>query len=61
PTPPPPLLRLWVRREALFKAGRDDARLTEWTDHRRAAVVALAGARPLSPAPTPAAPPPSGR
>ncbi|MFH9132633.1 4'-phosphopantetheinyl transferase family protein [Streptomyces sp. NPDC017524] len=44
PDPGPALLRLWVRREALFKAGRDDARLTEWTDHRRAAVVALAGA-----------------
>ncbi|MDX3501197.1 4'-phosphopantetheinyl transferase superfamily protein [Streptomyces sp. ID03-2B] len=63
PDPGPALLRLWVRREALFKAGRDDARLTEWTDHRRAAVVALAGARPLSPAPAsaPAAPLPSGR
>ncbi|MFI7286555.1 4'-phosphopantetheinyl transferase family protein [Streptomyces anulatus] len=67
PDPGPALLRLWVRREALFKAGRDDARLTEWTDHRRAAVVALAGAdasaaRPadgslLSPGPAP----PSGR
>lgn len=43
PEPGPALLRLWVRREALFKAGRDDARLTGWTDHRRAAVVALAG------------------
>lgn len=51
PDPGPALLRLWVRREALFKAGfeagfeagRDDARLTEWTDRRRAAVVALAG------------------
>lgn len=67
PDPGPALLRLWVRREALFKAGRDDARLTEWTDHRRAAVVALAGvdataARTadgplLSPGPAP----PSGR
>ncbi|MFJ6610798.1 4'-phosphopantetheinyl transferase family protein [Streptomyces sp. NPDC091289] len=58
PDPGPALLRLWVRREALFKAGvtagltaefeagRDDVRLTEWTDHRRAAVVALAAARP---------------
>ncbi|MFJ9886432.1 4'-phosphopantetheinyl transferase family protein [Streptomyces sp. NPDC091287] len=59
PDPGPALLRLWVRREALFKAGfevgfkagfkagfeagRDDERLTEWTDHRCAAVVALAG------------------
>ncbi|MFD5204002.1 4'-phosphopantetheinyl transferase family protein [Streptomyces sp. NPDC058375] len=44
PDPGPALLRLWVRREALFKAGRDDVRLTAWTDRRRAAVVALAGA-----------------
>ncbi|WP_097968490.1 4'-phosphopantetheinyl transferase superfamily protein [Streptomyces sp. or20] len=71
PDPGPALLRLWVRREALFKAGRDDARLTEWTDHRRAAVVALAGAdgalAPLlssGPAPPPLSSgpaPPSGR
>ncbi|AWL88706.1 4'-phosphopantetheinyl transferase superfamily protein [Streptomyces globisporus] len=44
PDPGPALLRLWVRREALFKAGRDDVPLTVWTDLRRAAVVALAGA-----------------
>ncbi|MFE6914892.1 4'-phosphopantetheinyl transferase family protein [Streptomyces rubiginosohelvolus] len=44
PDPGPALLRLWVRREALFKAGRDDVRLTTWTDRDRAAVVALAGA-----------------
>ncbi|WP_069743409.1 4'-phosphopantetheinyl transferase superfamily protein [Streptomyces sp. EN23] len=67
PDPGPALLRLWVRREALFKAGRDDVRLAEWTDRRRAAVVALAGAdgarRALSPAPSPSAAqaPPSGR
>ncbi|MFG3404572.1 4'-phosphopantetheinyl transferase family protein [Streptomyces sp. NPDC048142] len=66
PDPGPALLRLWVRREALFKAGRDDVRLTEWTDHRRAAVVALAGAGPwrdAGPAPplSPAPAPPSGR
>lgn len=48
PDPGPALLRLWVRREALFKAGRDDVRLTGWTDHRRAAVVALAGSGPWS-------------
>ncbi len=58
PAPGPALLRLWVRREALFKAGRDDLPLTEWTDQGRAAVVALAGADgafapPLSPAPAP--------
>ncbi|MFE6699795.1 4'-phosphopantetheinyl transferase family protein [Streptomyces sp. NPDC057718] len=44
PDPGPALLRLWVRREALFKAGRGDVRLTAWTDRDRAAVVALAGA-----------------
>ncbi|MFJ9318864.1 4'-phosphopantetheinyl transferase family protein [Streptomyces globisporus] len=44
PDPGPALLRLWVRREALFKAGRDDVPLTAWTDRRRAAVVALAAA-----------------
>ncbi|MET8057904.1 4'-phosphopantetheinyl transferase family protein [Streptomyces microflavus] len=46
PDPGPALLRLWVRREALFKAGDDDVRLTSWTDRRRAAVVALAGMDP---------------
>ncbi|EFE74119.1 4'-phosphopantetheinyl transferase superfamily protein [Streptomyces filamentosus] len=67
PDPGPALLRLWVRREALFKAGTDGVRLTEWTDRGRAAVVALAGAdgarRALSPAPapSPAPTPPSGR
>ncbi len=67
PDPGPALLRLWVRREALFKAGRDDVRLTAWTDHRRAAVVALAGvdasvARPAVGAPLSYGPaPPSGR
>lgn len=67
PDPGPALLRLWVRREALFKAGRDDVRLTAWTDHRRAAVVALAGvdasaARPADGAPLSSGPaPPSGR
>ncbi|SCE44059.1 4'-phosphopantetheinyl transferase [Streptomyces sp. Termitarium-T10T-6] len=65
PDPGPALLRMWVRREALFKAGTDDVRLTEWTDRARAAVVALAGAdgahRALSPARSPAPAPPSGR
>ncbi|MFG2609052.1 4'-phosphopantetheinyl transferase family protein [Streptomyces anulatus] len=62
PDPGPALLRLWVRREALFKAGRDDARLTEWTDHRRAVVVALAGADgALAPLLGSGPAPPSGR
>ncbi|MFI1929836.1 4'-phosphopantetheinyl transferase family protein [Streptomyces sp. NPDC020330] len=67
PDPGPALLRLWVRREALFKAGREDARLADWTDHRRAAVVALAGAdvsaaRPADgPLFSPGPAPPSGR
>lgn len=82
PDPGPALLRLWVRREALFKAGfeagfgagfragyeggfetgRDDVRLTEWTDHGRAAVVALAGADGvLAPLLSPGPAPPSGR
>ncbi|MEV6473069.1 4'-phosphopantetheinyl transferase superfamily protein [Streptomyces sp. NPDC051657] len=74
PDPGPALLRLWVRREALFKAGfeagfeggpkagRDDVRLTEWTDHGRAAVVALAGAdEVLAPLLSSGPAPPSGR
>lgn len=62
PDPGPALLRLWVRREALFKAGRDDVRLTAWTDHRRAAVVALAGADgALAPLLSSGPAPPSGR
>ncbi|WP_406333497.1 4'-phosphopantetheinyl transferase superfamily protein [Streptomyces zaomyceticus] len=43
PDPGPALLRLWVRREARLKAGRDDLRLVEWTDRDRAAVVTVAG------------------
>ncbi|MFD6246285.1 4'-phosphopantetheinyl transferase family protein [Streptomyces roseolus] len=45
PDPGLALLRAWVRAEARFKAGRpppEDVRLKEWTDHRRAAVVAVA-------------------
>ncbi|MBT2897099.1 4'-phosphopantetheinyl transferase superfamily protein [Streptomyces sp. McG3] len=74
PDPGPALLRLWVRREALFKAGfeagfeggskagRDDVRLTEWTDRGRAAVVALAGAdEVLAPLLSSGPAPPSGR
>lgn len=62
PDPGPALLRLWVRREALFKAGRDDVRLTAWTDHRRAAVVALAGVDgALAPLLSSGPAPPSGR
>ncbi|MGW6536936.1 4-phosphopantetheinyl transferase [Streptomyces sp. NPDC055051] len=44
--PGPALLRAWVRTEARFKAGPPEPEavhhLTEWTDHRRAAVAALA-------------------
>ncbi|ROV70355.1 4'-phosphopantetheinyl transferase family protein [Streptomyces globisporus] len=65
PDPGPALLRLWVRREALFKAGRDDVPLTVWTDRFRAAVVALAGADGVAGAPVPSLSlgqaPPSGR
>ncbi|KQX56288.1 MULTISPECIES: 4'-phosphopantetheinyl transferase superfamily protein [unclassified Streptomyces] len=46
--PGPALLRLWVRGEALLKAGQDGLRLHEWTDHRRAAVVAVASAAPTT-------------
>ncbi|MET3987986.1 4'-phosphopantetheinyl transferase superfamily protein [Streptomyces sp. PvR034] len=51
PDPGPELLRLWVRREALFKAGgeRADVRLLEWTDHCRAAVVTVASTTPATP------------
>ncbi|MFD9793464.1 4-phosphopantetheinyl transferase [Streptomyces sp. NPDC059070] len=57
------VLRAWVRREALFKAGgpdfnaggsdlkaqgSDSPHLVEWTDHRRGAVAALASARPAT-------------
>ncbi|MET9696754.1 4'-phosphopantetheinyl transferase superfamily protein [Streptomyces sp. NPDC006529] len=48
PDPGAALLRLWVRREALFKAGGEEVRLLEWTDHRRGAVVAVAGAAPVT-------------
>ncbi|MFH8260559.1 4-phosphopantetheinyl transferase [Streptomyces roseolus] len=47
PDPGLALLRAWVRAEARFKAGRpppEDVLLEEWTDHRRAAVVAVATA-----------------
>ncbi|MFB7512130.1 4'-phosphopantetheinyl transferase family protein [Streptomyces sp. NPDC056144] len=55
PDPEAALLRLWVRGEALFKAGQarideaGESGLTtlEWTDRSRAAVVALAGPAPL--------------
>ncbi|MFD5768720.1 4-phosphopantetheinyl transferase [Streptomyces sp. NPDC127049] len=43
--PGPALLRAWVRAEARFKAGPPEPEavhhLTEWTDHRRAAVAAM--------------------
>ncbi|MGV9316449.1 4'-phosphopantetheinyl transferase family protein [Streptomyces sp. NPDC003691] len=46
PDPGPELLRLWVRREALLKAGREGLRLLEWTDHDRGAVVSVASSTP---------------
>ncbi|WP_405647405.1 4'-phosphopantetheinyl transferase family protein [Streptomyces uncialis] len=48
PDPGAALLRLWVRREALLKAGQEDVRLLEWTDRRRAAVVTVASAAPAT-------------
>ncbi|WSQ63473.1 4'-phosphopantetheinyl transferase superfamily protein [Streptomyces sp. NBC_01216] len=58
--PGPALLRLWVRREALFKAGRDDLPLLEWTDGHRAAVVAVAGTFPVAVLSLSAVLPPAG-
>ncbi|MFJ8232892.1 4'-phosphopantetheinyl transferase family protein [Streptomyces sp. NPDC094448] len=46
PDPGPALLRLWVRREALLKAGREGLRLLEWTDRERGAVVSVASSTP---------------
>ncbi|MFB6841584.1 4'-phosphopantetheinyl transferase family protein [Streptomyces sp. NPDC056361] len=48
PDPDAALLRLWVRHEALFKAGGPALRLLEWTDPHRAAVVAVAGTAPVT-------------
>lgn len=47
PDPGAALLRLWVRAEAVLKAGGDGLRLLEWTDPHRAAVVAVAGVAPV--------------
>lgn len=49
PDPGPELLRLWVRREALVKAGRDDLPVLVWSDPERSATVAVAA--PPAPAP----------
>ncbi|MGW4161892.1 4'-phosphopantetheinyl transferase family protein [Streptomyces sp. NPDC004788] len=50
PDPGLALLRLWVRHEALFKAGRHEggARLLERTDPRRGAVTAVASTAPVT-------------
>ncbi|MGO4456882.1 4'-phosphopantetheinyl transferase superfamily protein [Streptomyces sp. M-16] len=48
PDPGPALLRLWVRAEALLKAGRGDLPLLEWQDHDRAAVAAVAATTPTT-------------
>ncbi|MEV7829009.1 4'-phosphopantetheinyl transferase superfamily protein [Streptomyces subrutilus] len=66
PDPDAALLRLWVRREALLKAGRGDLALLEWTDRGRAGVVAVASSAPaavfcVTREPSPAAAPPEGR
>ncbi|MFI8510246.1 4'-phosphopantetheinyl transferase superfamily protein [Streptomyces sp. NPDC085460] len=68
PDPGPALLRAWVRAEARFKAGPPEPEavrhLTEWTDHRRAAVAAVVSTgRPalLPPAALLGAPPTAGR
>ncbi|MER5963362.1 4'-phosphopantetheinyl transferase superfamily protein [Streptomyces sp. NPDC002057] len=70
PDPGPALLRLWVRREALLKAGRadftgpddgllgqDGLHLLEWTDGDRGAVVAVAGTAPVTVLPVSASAP----
>ncbi|MFB7026304.1 MULTISPECIES: 4'-phosphopantetheinyl transferase family protein [unclassified Streptomyces] len=47
PDPGPALLRLWVRGEALFKAGGGTGLgLLEWTDDTRGAVAAVAAEAP---------------
>ncbi|MFE8938449.1 4'-phosphopantetheinyl transferase family protein [Streptomyces sp. NPDC007872] len=49
PDPGPELLRLWVRGEALFKAGGGTGlRLLERTDRRRGAVAAVATGTPVT-------------
>ncbi|MFJ1866040.1 4'-phosphopantetheinyl transferase family protein [Streptomyces sp. NPDC088097] len=49
PDPGPALLRLWVREEALLKAGRETPLpLAEWSDHDRAAVAAVASTGPTT-------------
>ncbi|MFJ4873214.1 4'-phosphopantetheinyl transferase family protein [Streptomyces sp. NPDC088757] len=49
PDPGPALLRLWVRGEALFKAGGGTGlRLLERTDRRRGAVAAVAAEAPVT-------------
>ncbi|MEU3424422.1 4'-phosphopantetheinyl transferase superfamily protein [Streptomyces gardneri] len=48
PDPGTALLRLWVRAEALLKAGDDDLRLLAWTDPHRSAVAAVACAAPVT-------------
>ncbi|MFB0626335.1 4'-phosphopantetheinyl transferase superfamily protein [Streptomyces sp. AB3(2024)] len=55
PDPGPALLRLWVRAEALLKAGRRDLHVLEWQDHDRAAVAAVAATAPIAVLPAGAA------
>ncbi|MFJ5846004.1 4'-phosphopantetheinyl transferase family protein [Streptomyces sp. NPDC092903] len=54
--PGPGLLRAWVRREALLKAGDAALPLLEWEDPGRAATAAVASAAPVDVLPGIAAP-----
>ncbi|WP_329613873.1 4'-phosphopantetheinyl transferase superfamily protein [Streptomyces brevispora] len=47
PDPGPELLRAWVRREALLKAGGGDLPLLVWADRHRGATAAVASAVPV--------------
>ncbi|MFI5860532.1 4'-phosphopantetheinyl transferase family protein [Streptomyces sp. NPDC051546] len=48
PDPGPALLRLWVRGEAVLKAGQDGLRVLTWSDPERAATAAVAAAAPMT-------------
>ncbi|WLQ40653.1 4'-phosphopantetheinyl transferase superfamily protein [Streptomyces laculatispora] len=48
PDPGPELLRAWVRREALLKAGGGGLPLLVWADRRRGATAAVASTVPVA-------------